>query len=118
MHYAFSKKSRLQTAKDYQAVFATGRRFSSQHAAMLANPNQLHYGRLGLIVSKKQIRTAVARNCIKRIVRESFRLKQHELKGFDVIIIAYKSLASLNKIELHTCISKQWSRLLMQQKIA
>ena len=52
---------------------------------LLAAPNGMNYPRLGLIVPKKIIATAIARNRIKRLIRESFRLHQHELIGLDVV---------------------------------
>jgi ribonuclease P protein component len=52
---------------------------------LLAAPNGLDYARLGLIVPKKIISTAVGRNRVKRLIRESFRLNQAELVGLDVV---------------------------------
>lgn len=52
---------------------------------VLAAPNQLEYPRLGLIVPKKIVPTAVGRNRIKRLLREDFRLLQDRIAGLDVI---------------------------------
>jgi ribonuclease P protein component len=52
---------------------------------LLAAPNGLDYARLGLIVPKKIISTAVGRNRVKRLIRESFRLHQADLIGLDVV---------------------------------
>jgi len=51
----------------------------------LAARNGLDYARLGMIVPKKILATAVARNRVKRLIREAFRLNQSELKGLDVV---------------------------------
>ena len=51
----------------------------------LAAPNGLDYSRLGMIVPKKILATAVARNRVKRLIRESFRLNQTALAGLDVV---------------------------------
>jgi ribonuclease P protein component len=123
----FLRQYRLLTPQDYQAVFDAACRVSGQHLAMLAKPNQLGYSRLGFIVSKKQVRTAVARNRIKRVLRESFRTQQRQVLGLDVVVIVYKGLAALTKSgaksktkpksesgsqsELQACIGKQWERL-------
>ena len=40
---------------------------------VLATPNQLQHPRLGLAISRKVARSAVGRNRIKRVVRESYR---------------------------------------------
>ena len=107
----FLRQYRLLTPQDYQAVFDAACRVSGQHLAMLAKPNQLGYSRIGFIVSKKQVCTAVARNRIKRALRESFRTQQRQFLGLDVVVIAYKGLATLSKSELQSCIGKQWERL-------
>lgn len=52
---------------------------------LLSAPNGLDYPRLGMIVPKKIIATAVGRNRIKRVIREVFRLNQTELVGLDVV---------------------------------
>lgn len=112
---SFRRQNRLTTPHDYQTVFRAGRRLSGKHLTVLFCPNQLEYSRLGLVVSKKQIRTAVARNTVKRAIRESFRMKQHDFKGLDIVMIAYKSLTHLDKSELRTCIDKQCARLPTQR---
>lgn len=50
-----------------------------------AAPNDLSQARLGLIVSKRHIATAVGRNRVKRLLREWFRQRQSELTGLDII---------------------------------
>jgi len=51
----------------------------------MAAANGLGHARLGLIVPKKIIATAVDRNRVKRLLREAFRLNQHMLGGIDVV---------------------------------
>jgi len=49
-------------------------------------PRQAGTGaRLGLVVPKKLLRTAVARNLTKRLVRETFRRNRNELPDFDFV---------------------------------
>ena len=53
---------------------------------MFAIPNDLGYPRLGLSVGRK-VGTAPKRNRIKRLLREAFRLMQHDLpRGYDLVI--------------------------------
>lgn len=50
-------------------------------------PNGLAYPRIGLSTSRK-VGTAARRNRIRRLIRESFRLLQHELpSGYDLLIV-------------------------------
>jgi len=46
--------------------------------------------RLGLIVGKKTARRSVARNYIRRVLRELFRHQQHNLAGLDLMIRVQK----------------------------
>lgn len=48
-------------------------------------PNGLSHARLGLIVPRRVARHAVARNLYKRLMRETFRLRQHELGPLDLV---------------------------------
>jgi ribonuclease P protein component len=48
-------------------------------------PNALGHARLGLIVSRRVVPLATRRNRYKRLMREVFRLQQHELGGLDLV---------------------------------
>lgn len=49
-------------------------------------PEGIEAPRLGLVVGKKQLKRAVDRNRVKRIVREQFRLHRAELPACDLIV--------------------------------
>lgn len=110
--YGFGKQLRLLTASQYQAVFDHVEfRVGSKNILLLARSNQIDHARLGLVIAKKHVRTAVARNQIKRIVRESFRLHQHELQGMDIIVLARQGAADLDKPSIHKVMVESWRRL-------
>ncbi|HIF9233306.1 TPA: ribonuclease P protein component [Photobacterium damselae] len=109
--FAFSRELRLLTPEHYQVVFQQAHRAGSPHLTILARNNSLGYPRLGLAVPKKQIKTAVARNRFKRVVRDSFRLKQHQLPAKDFVVIARKSAQDLSNDELNKLLDKLWHRL-------
>jgi len=81
----FGRDKKMRKTDEFSSVF----RFRCVQAVpgldLLAAPNGLDYPRLGLIVPKKIIATAVGRNRVKRLIRESFRLHQTELVGLDVV---------------------------------
>jgi len=54
---------------------------------------------------------AVERNRIKRQIRESFRLNQHSLIGWDIVVVARKGLGDLENAELAQQFGKLWKRL-------
>jgi len=51
-----------------------GKRYSGKWFIVCTAPNGLPHDRLGLIVAKRLVKTAVARNALKRMIREAFRL--------------------------------------------
>lgn len=108
----FSKSKRLLHAKAYQAVFdQVDYKASSKLILCLAHENGLAHPRLGLVIAKKNIKHAVQRNRIKRIIRESFRLHQQQLPNTDMVFLARRGLDALNNNELHQEMAKIWQRL-------
>lgn len=77
----------------------------------LATPNELGHPRLGLIVSKKNVRRAVDRNRFKRLVRESVRLQQDRLPAVDIVVLARRGVQELDNDTLHRQIHGMWRRL-------
>ncbi|USD60467.1 MULTISPECIES: ribonuclease P protein component [Vibrio] len=109
--HAFIRELRLLTPEHYQNVFKQAHRAGSPHFTIIARKNSLSHPRLGLAVPKKQIKTAVGRNHFKRLVRESFRNKQHELPSKDFVVIAKKSAQTLSNDEMFKLLDKLWHRL-------
>ena len=81
---------------------------------MLAIPNQLDHPRLGLVVRKKFIKKAVNRNQFKRIVRERFRLSQHDLPAIDIVVMNRAGSDRLPRPQLHQLVAKTLHALAKQ----
>lgn len=109
---AFGRDKRLLTARDYAAVFKNPPfRVSDRHMLLLARPNGLGYSRLGCVVAKKNVRRAVGRNRIKRVVRDTFRRQQQFLMPMDIVFIAHKGLDLLVPQAQTQCLQNNWQRL-------
>jgi ribonuclease P protein component len=67
--------------------------------------------RLGVAVSRRVSGKAVTRNRIKRQIRESFRLHQTMLRGFDIFIVAQSRAAQAVNAELARSLRGHWNRL-------
>lgn len=63
------------------------------------------------MIGKKSVKLAVERNRIKRQIRESFRLNQVNLTGWDIVVVARKGLGDLENGELAQQFGKLWKRL-------
>jgi len=108
----FGRSRRLLKAADYRAVFDhVDWKVSSREILCLVRDNGSNHPRLGLVIAKKNVRHAVQRNRVKRIIRESFRLNQHQLPPLDLIILARKGIDEFNNGELHAEFSRLWQRL-------
>jgi ribonuclease P protein component len=85
--YTFPPSHRLRLKADFRAVFDAGVKQSRGPLAVLAKPNELGHPRIGLSVPRR-VGTAPRRNRIKRLLRESFRLMQHDLpEGYDFVVV-------------------------------
>ena len=110
--YAYGRELRLLTPSHFQTVFSNPPvKAVTAHVTMLAVPNLLDNPRIGVTVSKKRAKTAVQRNRIKRQVRETFRLRQHKIPNFDIVVIAKQGIVELNNDELRNTLNYLWRKL-------
>lgn len=106
----FSRELRLLAPTQFKAVFEQPLRASTPELTILARQNTIENPRLGLTVAKKHLKRAHDRNRIKRIVRESFRLKQHELPNVDFVFVAKGGIGKLDNATLFSTLDKLWVR--------
>lgn len=78
---------------DFSSVFHFKCGEKAAFFRVLARPNGLDVGRLGIIVAKKFVPLSVNRNLIKRLIREVFRHQQHRLNGLDIIVQVHSPVA-------------------------
>ena len=79
---------------------------------VLAAPNQLQPARLGLAISRKVARNAVARNRIKRVIRESFRHWQARLDTLDIVVLGRTGIALQPGKTLDSSLENLWIKLI------
>ena len=81
----FGWHKKLRKTDEFSSVFHFRCNRRGRLLDVNAGPNSLGIARLGLIVPKKVIPTAVGRNRVKRLLREWFRQNQENLPGLDII---------------------------------
>jgi len=113
--YSFRKRQRLLDSAAYSRVFKKARRSRDKCFTVLARPNGDADARLGLAISKKHCRKASARNRIKRMVRESFRLHQAELEGLDIVVLNQPAAGLASNRELLESLEAHWKRCVTRQ---
>lgn len=115
--FAFQKHQRLLTGAAFSRVFKKARRSRDKCFTVLARrTNDDLPARLGLAISKKHCKKASARNRIKRVVRESFRLHQAELQGLDIVVINQPAAALASNPELCKSLESHWRHLSTKRK--
>ncbi|MGE5839416.1 MAG: ribonuclease P protein component [Deltaproteobacteria bacterium] len=93
---AFSKTERVLNHRDFVNLNRFGRKLRTAHFAVFVARNGLDRTRLGITASRK-VGGAVARNRLKRLVREVFRLhKGFFPAGCDIVVSARKSPEDLD----------------------
>jgi ribonuclease P protein component len=94
----FSKKKRLASNKQFEAILARKLRASDGLLVLYVAENDCGYPRLGVSVGKS-CGGAVRRNRLKRLLREAFRQSQDSIPpGFDYLLMISSQLSKkLNK---------------------
>ena len=109
---SFGKSKRLLNASDYGRVFDNpDAKASHKHLLLLARFNDRPVHRLGLVIAKKHVKTAVQRNRIKRLSREFFRQLPEQGQHLDVVLLARPGLGRLDNAELSSILQQQWNKL-------
>ena len=94
------RDSRLRNPKDFRRVQRTGKRRIGRHFVLVrAKSREPASIRLGLAVSRK-VGNAVARNHVKRRVRDWFRRNRLQLPEGDLVVIARSGAAQRSGAEI------------------
>ena len=110
--YSFPKSLRIRSRSEFSAVFED--RVKAVRGPLIAHarPNNLPHPRLGISISRS-VGTAPRRNRIKRLLREAFRLQQHDWPiGYDLVLVVrpheplilaeYQKLLTALMLKLHS----------------
>jgi ribonuclease P protein component len=110
----FTRQNRLLNPSDFKYVFDQPVKAGNPYLTVLARPNGKEFARLGLAVPKRQIKNAVMRNRIKRIIRESFRYNQTRLAGLDLVVLVRAGASRVANPTFLQDLDKLWDRLKKQ----
>ncbi len=89
--FGISSQQRVRDTRDYVQIYDYQQKAWDRSLLIFAMPNNNEVTRFGLSVSKRH-GNAVVRARLKRLLREAFRLEQHELPGgLDMVLIPQKN---------------------------
>lgn len=84
---SFDRSRRMVRKADFDRAFAARCTAASALLVIYVLPNGLDHPRMGVTIGKRH-GNAVHRNRLRRLLREAFRLEQHNLPaGFDCLIV-------------------------------
>jgi ribonuclease P protein component len=109
--FRFGAELRLRSKLQFDAIYASGRRIDDRFFGLRVKPNELGFPRVGLAVAVKTAGNAVSRNRLRRLVRESFRLAQHELPAVDVVVAAKFAAVEAPASTLRASLATLWQRV-------
>ena len=91
--HAFQKSKRLKETDEISSVFSFKCQAYGEYLRILIKPNGLNHPRFAGVVRKKTVAHAVARNYIKRCLREIFRVHQNLFGSLDIVVLANKDFS-------------------------
>ncbi|XBC39253.1 MAG: ribonuclease P protein component [Buchnera aphidicola (Nurudea shiraii)] len=100
---------KLLTTTHFKYVFNKPKKIKFQELIILTRDNKLQFPRLGISISRKDIKHSCRRNKTKRIIREVFRLIQYKLICADFVVIVKLYFKNTNNICLKEKLENLWS---------
>ena len=107
----FGPELRLRSKAQFDAIYASSKRIDDRFFGLRVKPNGLAHPRIGLAVAVKTAGSGVARNRIRRLVRESFRLAQHQLPAVDIVVSAKNPAREAPAEALRASLATLWQRV-------
>ena len=100
-------ENRLSKKNDFDAVMQGRSRFGTKILYMKARPNRRDASRMGIMISKKVAKSAVARNRMRRVIREEIGEHLGDMRrGCDMVFVGLPGLEKLSSSEIRETVAK------------
>ena len=107
----FPRAARLLTARDFARLRTCSRRVATRNLTAEVATSETGGARMGLAISRRVSKSAVRRNRIKRIARDSFRHHRALFPALDILVIARSSANLQDNPALHAEFASLWQRI-------
>lgn len=109
---SLTRALRLRHAREFQRVYARGRRFGNEFFTATVLRTDGPEPRLGMSVAARRLGGSVSRNRVRRLIRESFRVNQHALASLDIVIGARASAKTVDNGRLRAALERLWQSII------
>lgn len=109
----FPRQARLLLPREFDAVFESGRRERGRFFVCVVAPGKSAIARIGFAVGKKHLPAAHDRNLVKRLARESFRLRRSRMPCLDLVLSPGREVARGDRVSLRRDLDALFERLIV-----
>jgi len=111
---SFPRQLRLTRAFEFQQVFKNNFRCADTGITILVGKKVGDFPRLGFAIARKQVPSAVGRNRLKRLFRESFRRAQHRLPARDLVMMVRREILLIGPEKIRAALDQHWNSIIKQ----
>jgi len=109
----FPRPARLLLPREFDAVFKSGRRERGRFFICVVAAGQAPSARIGFAVGRKHLPAAHERNLVKRLARESFRLRRERLPCVDLVLSPGRDVRKGDRYTLRADLDAIFDRLIL-----
>jgi ribonuclease P protein component len=99
---------KLSTAAEFERARKSQHRQADSLFSIQWIENSRECARIGMAVGVRAVGAAVTRNRVRRLIRESFRLRRQELPAVDIFVIARSGTRSASNAQIFTSLARLW----------
>ncbi len=103
--------------QDFHRVFSGQKRIHSAYFTIYWLRVDLEQPRIGIVISKKNVKLAVRRNRLRRLIKESFRQQLQQLPNVDLVVVVKKIADLATNQEVRACLNDSWLRLAKRSQL-
>jgi len=102
---------KLSTAAEFARAHKSKRRQADALFSIQWIENDREHARIGMAVGVRAVGAAVTRNRVRRLIRESFRLRRQELPAVDIFVIARTGARSASNAQIFASLARLWQEI-------
>jgi ribonuclease P protein component len=105
---------RVRRKIEFDAAYKRGRRIADGVFSMTVCDSPTGHARIGLAIAARTVGNAVARNRLRRLIRESFRMAQHRLPPVDIIVGARNDARTATAAQRRASLDALWDKVIIR----